>query len=60
MYHEKDRAYTLLGHFYTLKGALAIAEGYAEDRKTHVQVIGKIGIIDEFPKDKPKARKKKC
>ena len=50
MYHKKDNAYTLLDHFYTLEGALKVAEGYAEDRKTHVQVIGKEGIVDEFPK----------
>ena len=56
MYHEKDNAYTLLDHFYTLEGALRVAEGYAIDRKTHVQVIGKEGIVDEFPK--AKTRKK--
>lgn len=54
MYHEKDNAYTLLDHFYTLEGALRVAEGYAIDRKTHVQVIGKEGIVDEFPKAKAK------
>jgi hypothetical protein len=58
MYHEKDNAYTLLDHFYTLEGALRVAEGYAIDRKTHVQVIGKEGIVDEFPK--AKAKKKNC
>ena len=56
MYHEKDNAYTLLDYFYTLEGALRVAEGYAIDRKTHVQVIGKEGIVDEFPK--AKTRKK--
>ena len=59
IYRQKDNAYLLVDNFYTLEGALKAAEAYALDRKTHVQVIGKIGIIDEFPKeDKPKTRKK--
>jgi hypothetical protein len=56
MYHEKDNAYTLLDYFYTLEGALRVAEGYAIDRKTHVQVIGKEGIVDEFPKTKTRKK----
>ena len=56
MYHEKDNCYTLLDYFYTLEGALRVAEGYAIDRKTHVQVIGKEGIVDEFPKTKTRKK----
>ena len=56
MYRVKDNAYLLVDHFYTKKCALTVAEAYAEDRKTHVQVIGKEGIVDEFPK--VKTRKK--
>jgi hypothetical protein len=56
MYHEKDNAYTLLDHFYTLEGALRVADGYALDRKTHVQVIGKEGIVDSFSKEKTRKK----
>jgi hypothetical protein len=57
MYRSKDNAYTKIDFFNTLKGALMVAEGYSIDRKTHVQVIGKEGVVDEFPKEKPKSKK---
>jgi hypothetical protein len=55
MYKQKDRAYTRIDFFYTLKGALMVAEGYSLDRGgAHVQVIGKEGVVDEFPKTRKK------
>jgi hypothetical protein len=56
MYCVKDNAYLPVDHFYTKKCALTVAEAYAEDRKTHVQVIGKEGIVDEFPKTKTRKK----
>jgi hypothetical protein len=62
IYLPKDKAYGKLDDFYTLEGALMIAEGYALDRKTLTQVIGRAGVIDQFPHEKPiieKPKKKK-
>jgi hypothetical protein len=60
IYLTKDKAYGKLDDFYTLKGALMVAEGYSLDRGgVHTQVIGKEGVIQNFPiEEKPKTRKK--